>query len=128
MEAVIRIKGDKHRYDVRAKECIGMVPVHQVSSRAPTCPGRGWLGICARRDYDGWPLPEFDKALAAEGQGRDAGFVMEFLPHQRAVYWAIMSGKYRETLVLWRNPNGQKCSARGWFHADDDCRFRARTS
>lgn len=73
MEAVIRIKGDKHRYDVRAKECIGMpcLNVHQVSSRAPTMSGSRLVGYrycCARRDYDGCPnpLPEYDKALAAE--------------------------------------------------------------
>ena len=39
---------------------------------------------------------QYDKALAAEPQGRDAGFVMEFLAHQRAAYNAVRDGEFRE--------------------------------
>ena len=70
--AQIKIKGDKHRYDVRDRECIGLecLNVHPVSIRGATSSGSRFVGYrycCATRDYRGCPqpIPEFSRELAA---------------------------------------------------------------
>ena len=71
---VIRIKGDKAKYDVRSKDCIGLpcLKLHAVSIRSAMSSGgsrlAGYRHCCARREYENCPqpIPEFDKALAAQ--------------------------------------------------------------
>lgn len=71
---IVRIKGDKHHYDVKDKDCIGRpcLRVHPVQTLAPVASGYRSTGhtryVCAERDYNGCPQPNppFDKALAAQ--------------------------------------------------------------
>ena len=72
--ATIRIKGDKHRYNVKDDACIGRpcLALHPVQVRGATSSGSRNTGAvrheCGRRAYHGCPqpLPAFDKELAAE--------------------------------------------------------------
>ena len=73
MAAVIRLKGDRSRYDVRDRQCIGRecLNVHRVSVRGATASGSrlvGYRDCCARRDYHGCPqpLPSYERAIAAK--------------------------------------------------------------
>ena len=68
----IRIKGDKNKYDIRDRHCIGRpcLTVHQVSSRTPTTSGSrltGYRYCCTTREYSSCPqpIPGSDPKLAA---------------------------------------------------------------
>lgn len=72
--ARISKKGDKNKYDIRDKDCIGMpcLKLHPIQVRGATSYGSRSTGTyryaCATRDYRGCPqpIPGFDKDLAKE--------------------------------------------------------------
>ena len=58
----IKIKGDSNPYDVKDRDCIGRpcLNLHPVSIRGATTSGSRFVGYrycCARRDYQGCPVP-----------------------------------------------------------------------
>ena len=70
----IKKRGDKHKYDVRSRECIGLscLNIHPRQVRGATGSGSRntgrWVHACTHRDYYGCPrpLPVFDKNLARD--------------------------------------------------------------
>lgn len=72
--ATIRIKGDKAKYSVKDRECLGRecLALSHYQTRGATLGGSRNTGdsspCCINRAYRGCPtpIPEFDKALAAK--------------------------------------------------------------
>ena len=59
---------------------------------------------------------------AADASALEGAALMEFLPHQRAMYWAIRSGKYRELWSYGAIRTGKSVAHGAGLYADDDCR------